>query len=103
PHGRSSPSYLSCAEKVKPNPREHSSSIGPSVQVQVVRISTDMSISPILSSTQCPYRYAFCVGRNLPDKEFCYLRTAIVTAAVHRASVAGSLVIRFPTSLSFRH
>ncbi|KAF2942646.1 hypothetical protein DAI22_02g011600 [Oryza sativa Japonica Group] len=33
---------------------------------------------------RCPDRYAFHAGRNLPDKEFCYLRTVIVTAAVHR-------------------
>ncbi len=29
-------------------------------------------------------RYAIRAGRNLPDKEFRYLRTVIVTAAVHR-------------------
>ena len=28
-------------------------------------------------------RYAFRAGRNLPDKEFRYLRTVIVTAAVY--------------------
>ncbi|KAG9438715.1 hypothetical protein H6P81_021347 [Aristolochia fimbriata] len=50
----------------------------------VVRIFTDMSISPSLSPRQCPDRYAFRAGRNLPDKEFRYLRTVIVTAAVHR-------------------
>ena len=33
---------------------------------------------------QCPNRYAFRAGRNLPDKEFRYLRTVIVTAAVYR-------------------
>ncbi|KAL4287296.1 hypothetical protein HN51_054911 [Arachis hypogaea] len=43
-----------------------------------------MFISPNLSPRQCPDRYAFCAGRNLPDKEFRYLRTVIVTAAVHR-------------------
>ena len=32
---------------------------------------------------QCPNRYAFRAGRNLPDKEFRYLRTVIVTAAVY--------------------
>ncbi|PPS00862.1 hypothetical protein GOBAR_AA19795 [Gossypium barbadense] len=53
-------------------------------QVRVVRIFTDMSISPSLSPRQCPDRYAFRAGRNLPDKEFRYLRTVIVTAAVHR-------------------
>ena len=30
-----------------------------------------------------PNRYAFRAGRNLPDKEFRYLRTVIVTAAVY--------------------
>ena len=32
---------------------------------------------------QCPDHYAFRAGRNLPDKEFRYLRTVIVTAAVY--------------------
>jgi hypothetical protein len=52
--------------------------------VQVVRIFTDNPISPSLSPRQPPDRYAFRAGRNLPDKEFRYLRTVIVTAAVHR-------------------
>jgi hypothetical protein len=52
--------------------------------VQVVRIFTDIPISPSLSPRQRPDRYAFRAGRNLPDKEFRYLRTVIVTAAVHR-------------------
>jgi hypothetical protein len=52
--------------------------------VQVVRIFTDNPISPSLSPRQRPDRYAFRAGRNLPDKEFRYLRTVIVTAAVHR-------------------
>ncbi|KAH0746156.1 hypothetical protein KY285_007813 [Solanum tuberosum] len=43
-----------------------------------------MSISPSLSPRQCPDHYAFLAGRNLLDKEFHYLRTVIVTAAVHR-------------------
>ena len=29
-------------------------------------------------------RYAIRAGQNLPDKEFRYLRTVIVTAAVYR-------------------
>ena len=33
---------------------------------------------------QCPDRYAIRAGQNLPDKEFRYLRTVIVTAAVYR-------------------
>ena len=50
----------------------------------VVRIFTDNSISPSLSPRQRANRYTFRAGRNLPDKEFRYLRTVIVTAAVHR-------------------
>jgi hypothetical protein len=38
---------------------------------------------------QCPDRDAFRAGRNLPDKEFRYLRTVIVTAAVHRGFRSG--------------
>jgi hypothetical protein len=33
---------------------------------------------------QRPGRYTFRAGRNLPDKGFRYLRTVIVTAAVHQ-------------------
>ena len=61
-----------------------------------------MSISPSLSPRQCPNRYAFRAGRNLPDKEFRYLRTVIVTAAVHRG-FSNQLCLREPTSLTFRH
>jgi len=57
---------------------------GLSVQAQEDRIFTVMSISPSLSLRQCPNRYAFRAGLNLPDKEFRYLRTVIVTAAVHQ-------------------
>ena len=32
---------------------------------------------------QCPNRYTIRAGQNLPDKEFRYLRTVIVTAAVY--------------------
>jgi hypothetical protein len=49
----------------------------------VARIFTGHSISPGPSLRQCPDRYAFRAGRNLPDKEFRYLRTVIVTAAVY--------------------
>ena len=67
--------------------------------MQVVRIFTDKSISPSPSPRQCPNRYAFRAGRNLPDKEFRYLRTVIVTAAVHR----GFSYQHKPISLTFRH
>ena len=51
--------------------------------MHVVRIFTDNSISPSLSPRQRPDRYAFRAGRNLPDKEFRYLRMVIVTTAVY--------------------
>ena len=50
----------------------------------VTRIFTGISISPSPSLRQRPSRYTFRAGRNLPDKGFRYLRTVIVTAAVHR-------------------
>ena len=56
---------------------------GLSVLAQVTSIFTGTSISPGVLSRQCPNHYAFRAGRNLPDKEFRYLRTVIVTAAVH--------------------
>ncbi len=54
------------------------------VLLRVDGIFTVSSISPSPSLRQRPGRYAFRAGRNLPDKEFRYLRTVIVTAAVHR-------------------
>jgi hypothetical protein len=56
---------------------------GLSVQPRVSRIFTRPSISPGPLPRQRPSRYTFRAGRNLPDKEFRYLRTVIVTAAVH--------------------
>ena len=56
---------------------------GLSVLSQVTGIFTGITISPSPSSRQRPDRYAFRAGLNLPDKEFRYLRTVIVTAAVH--------------------
>ena len=51
---------------------------------RVIGILTDAAISPSLRRRQLPSRYAIHAGRNLPDKEFRYLRTVIVTAAVYR-------------------
>jgi hypothetical protein len=56
---------------------------GLSVLSQVTGIFTGITISPSPSLRQRPDRYAFRAGRNLPDKEFRYLRTVIVTAAVY--------------------
>ena len=47
-------------------------------------IFTANSISLSLGWRQSRHRYAIRAGRNLPDKEFRYLRTVIVTAAVYR-------------------
>ena len=44
---------------------------------------TDSSISLSPHLRQRGSRYAIRAGRNLPDKEFRYLRTVIVTAAVY--------------------
>src|ERR1051325_4441818 len=52
-------------------------------------ILTETAISPSTGSRQCPSRYAIRAGRNLPDKEFRYLRTVIVTAAVYRGFGSG--------------
>ena len=57
---------------------------GLSVWPRVYCILTAISISLSLGWRQCGHRYAIRAGRNLPDKEFRYLRTVIVTAAVHR-------------------
>ena len=56
---------------------------GISVLGRVTSIFTGISISPGVLWRQCPNHYAFRAGRNLPDKEFRYLRTVIVTAAVY--------------------
>ena len=51
---------------------------------------------------QCPDRYAIRAGQNLPDKEFRYLRTVIVTAAVYWGlSSVLRLLLHFP--LTFQH
>ena len=48
---------------------------------------------------QCPDHYAIRAGQNLPDKEFRYLRTVIVTAAVYRGFDSGLALLL----LTFRH
>ena len=61
---------------------------GLSVLSRVTGIFTGTTISPGGLLRQCPNRYAIRAGQNLPDKEFRYLRTVIVTAAVHRGLVS---------------
>ena len=60
-----------------------------------------ISISPGALLRQCPNHYAFRAGRNLPDKEFRYLRTVIVTAAVYwglssKLRVSANLSLNLP-------
>jgi hypothetical protein len=62
-------------------------------------IFTANALSPSSSSRQCPNHYSIRAGQNLPDKEFRYLRTVIVTAAVHR----GFSSHREALPLTFRH
>ena len=57
---------------------------GLSVLSRVTSIFTGNTTSPGPPSRQCSDRYAIRAGRNLPDKEFRYLRTVIVTAAINR-------------------
>ena len=53
---------------------------------------------------QCPNHYAIHAGQNLPDKEFRYLRTVIVTAAVHWG-LSSVLWVSYPLHfpLTFQH
>ena len=70
---------------------------GLSVLPRVTGIFTGTTISPGELLRQCPDHYAIRAGRNLPDKEFRYLRTVIVTAAVHWGfnSVLAHLLLTF--------
>ena len=69
------------------------------VLLRVTRIFTGPAISPSPSLRQCSSRYAIRAGRNLPDKGLRYLRTVIVTAAVHR----GFSRKLSPPPLTYRH
>jgi hypothetical protein len=71
---------------------------GLSVLLRVNSIFTATTISPSLSLRQRPDRYTIRAGRNLPDKEFRYLRTVIVTAAIHRGL---NSTLRLAADISF--
>ncbi len=66
---------------------------GLSVLPRVHCIFTASSISLSLGWRQPGHHYAIRAGRNLPDKEFRYLRTVIVTAAVYKAQSRASLAL----------
>ena len=72
---------------------------GLSVLPRVTGIFTGTTISPGGQLRQRPDRYTIRAGRNLPGKEFRYLRTVIVTAAVYWGFDSGlSLLL-----LTFQH
>ena len=80
---RSLPPMLhSC--KPSPLPSYSKAPRGLFVLSRVASIFTGPAISPSPSLRQRSGRDAIRAGRNLPDKGFRYLRTVIVTAAVHR-------------------
>jgi len=72
---------------------------GLSVLLRETCIFTGTAFSPSAWPRQRPTRYAIRAGRNLPDKEFRYLRTVIVTAAVYRGFISQLA----PLHLTFRH
>ena len=80
---QSLPPILSEMERT-PIPGCSKGSRGLSVLPRVLGIFTENSISLSPRLRQWGSRYAIRAGRNLPDKEFRYLRTVIVTAAVYR-------------------
>jgi hypothetical protein len=65
-------------------------------------IFTHTSISPGPLLRQLPSRYTIRAGRNLPDKEFRYLRTVIVTAAVYWG-FGSMLRLPYHFPLTFQH
>ena len=72
---------------------------GLSVLPRVTGIFTGTTISPGGQLRQLPDHYAIRAGQNLPDKEFRYLRTVIVTAAVYRGFNSKLALLL----LTFRH
>ncbi len=75
---------------------------GLSVLPRVEGIFTPDTISLSPWSRQRGCCYALRAGRNLPDKEFRYLRTVIVTAAVYWG-FGSVLRLRLRVPLTFQH
>ena len=70
--------------------------------MQEDRVFTAIPISPSPSPRQHSHHSAIRAGRNMPDKEFRYLRTVIVTAAVHWR-FGSNLEIISALPLTFQH
>ena len=79
---RSLPAMLHMSNQT-PIPDYSKGSQGLSVLLRVSGIFTGITTSPRSSLRQRSDRYTIRAGRNLPDKEFRYLRTVIVTADIH--------------------
>ena len=73
------------------------------VPSRVIGIFTDTTISLGSRLRQRPDHYTIRAGRNLPDKEFRYLRTVIVTAAVYRGFNSMLRHNGWHLLLTFRH
>src|SRR5215469_9745954 len=86
---------------IRPDPMPNCSKAarGLFVLLRTDGIFTVNALSPSSSLRQYPYHYAIRAGQNLPDKEFRYLRTVIVTAAVHWGFSSDREVI----PLTFQH
>ena len=72
------------------------------VPSRVIGIFTDTTISLSSRLRQRPDHYTIRAGRNLPDKEFRYLRTVIVTAAVYWG-FNSTLLLSMTSPLTFQH
>ena len=89
--------YMQCQN---PIPSYSKAPWGLSVLMRVTCIFTGIKISPSPWSRQCPDHYTFRAGQNLPDKEVRFLRTVIVTAAVHWGFNSYLRIIDFSIYLS---
>jgi hypothetical protein len=97
PPPRGLPPMLHAGDRL-PMPGNSEGSWGLSVLPQVSGIFTGTTTSPGSTLRQRPDRYTIRAGRNLPDKEFRYLRTVIVTADIHRGFTSGLRIASDPSA-----
>ena len=81
-----------------PMPGNSKGSWGLSVLPRASGIFTGSTTSPGSTLRQRSDRYTIRAGRNLPDKEFRYLRTVIVTADIHRGFTSGLRLAADPSA-----
>ena len=97
PRDRSLPPILHVGDQL-PMSGNSEGSWGLSVLPQVSGIFTGTTTSPGSTLRQRPDRYTIRAGRNLPDKEFRYLRTVIVTADIHGGFASGLRLAADPSA-----